>query len=133
MDAVNHAYFQHFLQGVHKPYDEDRFRIKEEPLAVRISTCQFGTPNDFKGYHACVEVEILAMRRDAHKKVVYLVRPTNGLKLLGAAHVPSKALGRVITLEQAKLYCANYLSFTDDPAAPSHLKREADVRRQLRF
>lgn len=99
MDAVNHAYFQHFLQGVHKPYDDDRFRVKEEPLAVRISTCQFGTPNDFKGYHACVEVEILAMRRDAHKKVVYLVRPTNGLKLLGAAHVPSKALGRVITLE----------------------------------
>lgn len=133
MTITNHAFLQHFLADAHAPLDSDRFRVKEEPLAVRKTTCQFGTPNDFKGYHPSVEVEILAMRRDAHKKVVYLVRPTNGLKLLGAAHIPSRALGRVITLEHAQLYAANYYPFTDDPAAPSHLKREEDVRRQLRF
>ncbi len=133
MDTTSHAYFRHFLKSVHVAVDEDRFRVKEEPLTVQVTTCQFGNPNDFKGYHACVEVEILGMRRDAHKKVIYLVRPTNGLKLLGAAHIPSQTLARMITLGEAKLYCGCYFPFTDDPAAPSHLKREKDVKRQLRF
>ena len=130
---INHAFLRHYLHGQHAPADPDRFRVKEEVLDLRYTTCQFGTPNDYRGYHALVEVELLAHRRDANKKVVYLVKPLDpALKFLGAAGVPSAMLSRVLKVE-AKLYCVNFYPFVDTPNPSKLQKTEEQVRRQLRF
>lgn len=127
------AFMRAYLHSQHAPLDPDRFRVKEDLLDIRYSTCQFGTPNDYRGYHAALDVEILSYRRDANKKVVYLVKPLDpAIRILGAAGMPSLMLNRVLKVE-GQLYCANYYSYVVGDKVPSHQKTEAQVRRLLRF